>query len=246
MAVVQKLICTVEKIVDHGERVYTLDLEPERALPRFYPGQFLHLALDDYDPSGFWPESRVFSIASSPSHRQNLRISYSVRGRFTARMEKELHKGQRIWIKLPYGEFIIDGKSDIVLIAGGTGITAFTAFLDGLKPGFRHTVYLAYGARSRDLLIYRALLEQRAKEISQLRISHFVEQYENSSCAFTSMTENNEFIGRISLPVLLQKVRNPFETVFYISGPPLMLKSFSQELCDAGIKPESIRIDAWE
>jgi ferredoxin-NADP reductase len=246
MAVVQKLICTVEKIVSHGEHVYTLDLEPERALPRFYPGQFLHLALDDYDPSSFWPESRVFSIASSPTQRLNLRMSYSVRGRFTARMEKELHEGQRIWIKLPYGEFIIDGKSDIALIAGGTGITAFTAFLGGLKPEFSHTVYLAYGARNRDLLIYRDLLDQRVKEIPHLNVFHFVEQDANSHCTSAVQAEKNEFIGRISLPVLLQKVRNPIETIFYISGPPLMLKNISQELCDAGIKPEAIRIDAWE
>ncbi len=246
MAVVQKLICKVEKIVSHGEHVYTLDLEPERTLPRFHPGQFLHLALDDYDPSSFWPESRVFSIASSPSHRQNLRISYSVRGRFTARMEKELHKGQRIWIKLPYGDFVIDGKSDIVLIAGGTGITAFTAFLDGLKPEFRHTVYLAYGARNRDLLIYRVLLEQRAKEIPQLNIFLFVEEDVNSQCTSAVMNEKNEFIGRISLPVLLPKIRNPFEATFYISGPPQMLKAFAEDLLITGIKEESIRIDAWE
>ena len=246
MAVVQKLICTVERIVSHGEHVYTLDLEPERALPRFFPGQFLHLALDDYDPSSFWPESRVFSIASSPMQRRNLRISYSVRGRFTARMEKELHKGQRIWIKLPYGDFIIDRKSDIVLIAGGTGMTAFTAFLDGLQPAFSHTVYLAYGARNRDLLIYRPLLEQRAKEIPQLKVLYFIEDGVNNPLYPEPAAERNEFIGRISLPVLLQKVRNPFEAVFYISGPPLMLKNISQELCDAGIKPEAIRIDAWE
>jgi len=246
MAVVQKLICTVEKIVDHGEHVYTLDLDPERTLPRFHPGQFLHLALDDYDPSNFWPESRVFSIASSPLQRRNLRISYSVRGRFTARMEKELHEGQRLWIKLPYGEFIIDGKSDIALIAGGTGITAFTAFLDGLTPESSHTVYLAYGARNRELLIYRDLLDQRVKEIPHLNVFHFVEQDANSPCTSAGMTINNEFIGRISLPILLQKVRNPFNTLFYISGPPLMLKGFSQELRNAGIKPESIRIDAWE
>jgi ferredoxin-NADP reductase len=246
MAVVQKLICTVEKIVNHGEHVYTLDLEPERALPRFHPGQFLHLALDDYDPSSFWPESRVFSIASSPIDRRNLRISYSVRGRFTARMERELHEGQRIWIKMPYGEFIIDGKSDIALIAGGTGITAFTAFLAGLKPEFSHTVYLAYGARNRDLLIYRPLLEKRAKEISQLKVLYFMEDGVNNPLHPEPAAERNEYSGRIALPTLWQKVRNPFEAVFYISGPPLMLKNISQELCDAGIKPEAIRIDAWE
>lgn len=246
MAVVQKLICTVEKIVNHGERVYTLDLELERALPRFHPGQFLHLALDDYDPSGFWPESRVFSIASSPLQRRNLRISYSVRGRFTARMEKELHEGRRVWIKLPYGEFIIDGRSDVVLIAGGTGITAFTAFLDGLKPEFEHTVNLAYGARNRDLLIYRALLERREKEIPQLKVLYFVEQDANSQYISAAREEKAEFIGRISLSVLWPKIRNAFEAIFYISGPPSMLQILSKDLRNAGIKPESIRIDAWE
>jgi ferredoxin-NADP reductase len=66
VAVVRKIPCMVRDIADHGERVYTVVLEPSSAVPRFKPGQFLHLALDPYDGSGFWPESRVFSIASSP------------------------------------------------------------------------------------------------------------------------------------------------------------------------------------
>jgi NAD(P)H-flavin reductase len=105
MPVVQKLRCQIEKIVDYGDHVYTVELRPERPARKFLPGQFLHLALDEYDPSGFWPESRVFSIASSPGQRERLRISYSVRGRFTARMEKEMRQGRWVWVKLPYGEF---------------------------------------------------------------------------------------------------------------------------------------------
>ena len=46
-------------------------------VPRFTPGQFLHLALDPYDADGFWPDSRVFSIASSPDARTNLAITYA-------------------------------------------------------------------------------------------------------------------------------------------------------------------------
>ena len=52
----QKLRCVVDRVVDHGERVYTVALRPERPAPRFRAGQFLHLALDPYDPTGFWPE----------------------------------------------------------------------------------------------------------------------------------------------------------------------------------------------
>ena len=95
-------------VTDHGEHVYTVELEPAMAVPPFKPGQFLHLAIDPYDGAGFWPESRVFSIASSPRERDRLTITYAVKGAFTTRMERELAPGAPAWAKLPYGEFTID------------------------------------------------------------------------------------------------------------------------------------------
>ena len=138
MPVAQKLACTVERITAHGDRVYTVALRPERQVPRFRAGQFLHLALDGYDPSGFWPESRVFSIASASTERESLRITYAVHGRYTARMERDLSEGRSVWIKMPYGDFVIENDRDVVLFAGGTGITGFTAFLESLTPDDRH------------------------------------------------------------------------------------------------------------
>src|SRR6476469_4200804 len=132
MAPAQKLRCTVDGVIAHGDRVYTVTLRPERPAPRFRAGQFLHMALDAYDPTGFWPESRVFSIASAPSQRDLLRITYSVQGAFTARMEAGLVPGREVWVKMPYGHFIIEPRGEVVLLAGGTGITAFTAFLEQL------------------------------------------------------------------------------------------------------------------
>jgi len=119
-----KFPCLVNKIIDHRDHVYTVDLSPERQLPRFRPGHFLHLALDDYDPSSFWPESRVFSIASSSVQRDHLKITYSARGCYTTRMGNELQEGQWVWVKLPYGDFVIRDANKVVLLAGGTGITA--------------------------------------------------------------------------------------------------------------------------
>src|ERR1041385_7707594 len=144
----QKLKCGVERIVDHGEQVYTVVLKPERPVPRFRAGQFLHLALDPYDPAGFWPESRVFSIASAPASREHVTITYAVHGPFTSRMERDLVEGRQVWIKMPYGDFVIDAEGDVVLFAGGTGMTAFTAFLEDLPPGRCRSVTVAYGARS--------------------------------------------------------------------------------------------------
>ena len=244
MSVAQKLRCHVEQMIDYGDHVYTVDLEPERLVPRFRPGQFLHLALDDYDPSGFWPESRVFSIASSPSRRERLRITYSVRGRFTARMEKELRQGRSVWVKLPYGEFVVDPTNDVVLFAGGTGITAFTAFLDSLTSEFGHRVYLAYGARRGSLLIYRDRIEERAKVVPQLHRFYFIERDEDQGDAVTG--EPDETVGSLSVAAVWPSIKDPFRAIYYLSGPPLMLKAISKNLHDLKIKSEAIRIDAWE
>jgi ferredoxin-NADP reductase len=238
MPVAQRIRCRVEQIAAHGEHVYTVDLLPERRVPLFRSGQFLHLALDEYDPSGFWTDSRVFSIASSPSQRERLRISYSVHGRFTARMEQELTIGRAVWVKLPYGEFVIEDAHDIVLFAGGTGITAFTAFLAGLTPGLGYNILLAYGARVADLLIYRDLIEQRAKTIPQFQVLYFVEQ--------ASVCERGEMLGRLSIDAVWGKIISPTQAIYYLSGPPAMLKTILQELHTRGISSSAIRIDAWE
>jgi len=141
----QKLRCRVIEIQAHGEQIYSLFLQPESPAPRFLPGQFLHLALDEYTAGDFWPESRTFSIASAPAERQLLRITYAVKGNFTTRMEAELHAGSQVWVKMPYGEFTIQGGQDTCLLAGGTGITAFTAFLAGLSAATVEQIYLSTG-----------------------------------------------------------------------------------------------------
>jgi len=243
----QKLRCQVQKITNHGDHVYTVDLAPERLLPRFKPGQFLHLTLDDYDPSGFWPESRVFSIASSPARRNDLRISYSVRGRYTARMENELQEGRRVWIKMPYGDFVIRDSSNVVLLAGGTGITAFIAFIDGLTNEFHNNIFLAYGARKPELLLYRDLIDAKAGTDNGFHASYFVETDESSNESDKTHSQSPEFlIGYPSLEAIRSQLENPQETTYYIAGPPAMIQALTENLLKKDIAPELIKVDAWE
>ena len=46
-----------------------------------------------------------------------------------------------------------------MLFAGGTGITAFTAFLQSLTPERAARVLLFYGARTPDLFVYGDLAQ---------------------------------------------------------------------------------------
>jgi ferredoxin-NADP reductase len=217
-------------VTDHGEHVYTVDLRPSAQVPRFRPGQFLHLALDPYEPAGFWPESRVFSIASSPADRDRLTITYAVKGAFTTRMERELDCGGTVWVKLPYGEFMIDPARDAALFAGGTGITAFTAFLQSLEPGRAPRVALFYGARTPDLFVYGPLARGRARDVPSL------------TCALVC----EETHGRLQVDAAWRVIRDLRDPAFYLSGPPPMLVAITGQLLDRGVRPEAIRTDAWE
>ncbi len=243
MAVIRKLRCVVQRIVNHGSGVYTLELVPEKTLPVFRPGQFLHLALDEYDPSGFWPDSRAFSIASSPQVRDRLRISYAVKGQFTGRMERELVEGKQVWIKLPYGEFVVDGENTTALIAGGTGITPFCAFLEALTPSHAHDIHLFYGAQSVDLLIYREMLTKISRSVLRFHPYYFVEMPPDPSSLSVDFQPR---IGRLAIETIWAYLPNPFHSFYYLSGPPVMLKAFSNNLRALQVPLDQIRIDAWE
>jgi len=239
MATPQKLRCQVKNVITHGERVYTLDLLPDvLPVPRFKPGQFFHLALDPYDPAGFWPESRVFSIASSPRERNKIQLTYSVRGRYTARMEEEIVAGREVWVKMPYGEFFVDVSRPVVLFAGGTGITAFTAFLHDLVHSPPHPVTVFYGVRQKNLLVYRPLVDRCIQNLTGFQAFYFLEHLEQ--------TAPIELPGPISIASIWHHVPDPTNSNFYLSGPPPMLKALSTQLRDVGVRGPSIHIDAWE
>lgn len=230
MPVVRRILCVVRAVINHGQRVYTVELEPSMAVPKFHPGQFLHLALDAYEPDGFWPDSRVFSIASSPRERDRLAITYAVKGAFTARMERELAIGSSAWVKLPYGEFVVDSSRDAVLFAGGTGITAFTAFLQSLTPDRVPRVLLYYGARTPDLFVYRSFAETCARGATSLTCSLVCE----------------ETHGRLHVDSAWPAIATLRDPVFYLSGPPPMLRSLTAQLRGRDVSLEVIRTDAWE
>jgi ferredoxin-NADP reductase len=235
----QKMPCKVTDVISHGGRVYTVLLRPERRLPRFAAGQFLHLALDPFRPGDYWPDSRVFSIASSPAEAESLRITYAVKGQFTSRMEKELHPDCQVWIKMPYGEFEVAQDKDICLLAGGTGITAFTAFLAQLQPTHAHKVQVFYGARTPDLLIYREVVESAGARCKNVFAHLFSEKCDGA--------DSNVMGGRLDLAHIAPLIRCRLaDRTYYLAGPPAMIQGLSTGLQATGVPASQLNIDAWE
>lgn len=222
MSMPRKLCCTVSSITDHGGHVYTVDLASTVPVPFFRPGQFLHLTVDDFDPSGFWPESRVFSIASSPVERDRIRICYSVKGRYTQKIERTLAVGREVWIKLPYGEFVIQSDGGVVLFAGGTGISAFAAFVEMLTPRLAQPVTLVYGARSPELLLFSEMILARLAKVARLSVIFFTETADAGFAGRMAALPRVPacFSGRISLDTVIHLLSSDLRPPISELHPP--------------------------
>ncbi|MGJ5813087.1 ferredoxin--NADP reductase [Paludibaculum fermentans] len=233
----------VDRVEQHDADVASFRLISEKRLPRFTPGQFIHLTLDEYDPSGYWPESRVFSVANAVADRRTLELTISRQGRYTRRILGEVRVGRSVWGKGPYGEFSIEGRNGCeraVLIAGGTGITPFCAFMDDalhVRALPLKQVTLYYGARTPGLLIYQALARRCASELPGFRTELWAEHG-----AFGDLRG-----GRLSVDQIVRETGGTDGTVYYLSGPMAMIRSFQRTLIDQlGAETAQVVIDAWE
>jgi ferredoxin-NADP reductase len=236
---------TVEQIIRHTPDVATLHLHAARRLPRFTPGQFVHLTVDDFDPASFWPESRVFSVANAVADRRSVKLTISRQGEYTGRIIDGLQPGDSVWGKGPYGEFVLDGSHGYqraVLIAGGTGITPFGAFMDAALTAGHLPVaeaILYYGAQTEDLLLYRALADQCADKVPGFEVRYFSEAKPRA---------DNPAVrhGRLDIAAILAEQSDTARTAFFLSGPKAMIDTFETYLQTQGLALEQILIDAWE
>lgn len=224
----KKYKSTVVSIINPFEGIYTIEFVPEHGKFKYAPGQFLHIALDtDYDGSSQWPESRCFSMQSNPNE-ETIRITYAVKGDFTKQMEQTLKVGSEVWLKLPYGDLFTQphNKTNTVFIAGGTGITPFLSLFthEFFNEYINPKIYL--GFRSKDFNIYDDELSRSCNS------SQFVKLfYENSD-------------GLIDIELIHKE--NEINSNYFISGPPLMIKSFKQSLQAKGVPSSHILTDDWE
>lgn len=241
MANPSKVLGTVSHLQGFGEGVYQVTFAVPSRSTRYLPGQFLHLTLDEFDPTtGYWPESRVFSIASEP-RQDHVTVVYSVKGEYTQRMERELAVGKSVWLKFPYGDFIIGEElltmGSVALIAGGTGVSPYLPFLKGQSERTGE-VHLFYGVREAEHLLFREDLV-RLESQPWFRLHLMVEDGAVAGLTFET--------GRLSIERVARDLGSGFGSAnFFLSGPPAMIRRFKEDLSERGVENNRIHIDEWE
>ena len=123
---------------------------------------------------------------------------------------------------MPYGDFVIDGASDAVLLAGGTGISAFTAFLEALKPESKQKVTLIYGARNPRLFLSQEMVLSQLAKVPGFNVMSFSETADASFAERMAALPKPPqcFTGRIALSSVLGPPSSDSRPLSSVIGHP--------------------------
>jgi ferredoxin-NADP reductase len=229
MSIAKKYKAEVVSIVNPVANIYTVSFRSNSGIFKYFPGQFLHLALDEYDPSFNWPESRCFSMQSSPVN-ELIKITFSVKGIFTARMAENLYKGKIVDLKLPYGDLFQQGhsKDKVVFIAGGTGITPYLSVFNDPSFAEYNSPKLFLGVRDQKYYIYE----------NELFLAKTINPTLKIQIKFQDVD------GVLDVDSIYNE--NGLAATYFLSGPQVMISFFKSRLIVLGLNESSVKTDNWE
>lgn len=223
----------------HDVKTFRLMCEDGKELPfTFTPGQFLTVTVE---PTGA-RVSRSYTIASAPTRTCHVEITVKreEQGEVSRHLHDRVAVGDLLDVVAPVGAFTFSGdeSKDVVLIAGGVGITPMMSIIRTLTdrswPG---EIHLVYGARSTQDFIFRDEIEYLQRRHANLHVAATMRRAEGTSWMGPEGVVSKEFIAR-SVPEIARRR-------IHLCGPPPMMEAVKVALVELGVPAENIRTEAF-
>ena len=207
----------------------------------FTPGQFIEMTLLDPPESDAEGNSRVFSIASAPDE-DFLMVATRLRDTAFKRVLRSLPPGTEVKVEGPFGDLKLhnDKSRTAVVLTGGIGITPFRSILlNAAKERLPLRIFLFYGNRRPEDAAFLDELQDLEKQNPNYRLIACMSQMENAQRSWQGET------GVINAPMLAKYLEGVVSPIYYITGPPTMVKAIHAMLKDTGVDDDNIRIEEF-
>lgn len=199
---------------------------------------------------GGWTEPHPFTLSCAPED-EILRMTIKRSGAFTNTIP-EIQPGTPIQCAGPFGQFChdIDSEKEIVMIAGGVGITPFLSVLRHFKDvGAGNDIVLFWANKT----LADAFAAKELEEYSHVLHLHVVHALSRVATAdqlpAPEITDGRpgrisyEY-GHLSQELFLRHLRTS-TAAFYLCGPPAMQAAVLNELSRCGVAPGTVRKEAF-
>jgi ferredoxin-NADP reductase len=208
---------------------------------KFTPGQFIDLTLQNPPETDAEGNVRGFSIASAP-YEDTIMVATRMRDTAFKNVLRSVPLGTEVKIEGPFGNLRLhnDRSRAAVVLTGGIGITPFRSILLHVaKEKLPQRIFLFYANRRPEDAAFLVELQQLEKQIQNYKLIACMTEMQKS---LQSWTGERGAINSAMLEKYLKEVASP---VYYITGPPEMVKAMHLMLTDSGVDDDSIRIEEF-
>jgi ferredoxin-NADP reductase len=208
----------------------------------FKAGQYLDMTLLDPLETDSEGNVRSFSIASGPNEA-TLMVATRMRDTAFKRVLKTMRPGTAVKIDGPSGDLTLPNNftRPAVFLAGGIGITPFRSMIClAASERLSHQIFLFYSNRRPEDAPFLAELESLERDNPKYKLIASMTDMAKSRRSWSGETGfiNQEMLGRY--------LRGPASPIYYVAGPPPMVKGLHEMLTKAGMNDDDIRAEEFE
>jgi ferredoxin-NADP reductase len=214
----------------------------------FKAGQFIDITLLNPPETDTEGNTRGFSISSAP---QEPTIMVTTRLRDTAfkRVLRKIPLESEVKIEGPFGNLTLHNNATrpAVLLAGGIGITPFRSIVvNAAKEKLPHRIFLFYSNRRPEDAAFLEELQTLERQNANYKLIATMVEMEKSTRPWKGE------VGMINYQMLdrhLKAAASPewysAGPIYYIAGPPQMVRDLQTMLTNSGVDSDDIRIEEF-
>jgi ferredoxin-NADP reductase len=202
----------------------------------FAPGQYLYYTLPHLNYPDARGATRSFTIASSPTENNSLRLTTRIRQESGYKKTlDELPIGTEIETQGPNGTFIFDEKETgpHIFLAGGIGITPFRSMIKYVADrNLKNQIYLIYSNSDSDIT-FKKDLDEIAEAHPNIKIQYIISSVEGH----LDEPKISKLTGNWKLEIT--------KCICWLCGPPPFIDAVHEILTKMGVPSGKIRFEKF-
>jgi len=223
--------------------------EEDKTPLSYMAGQFAFFDIGGVydDPKG---PIRHFTISSSPTENF-IMFSTRIRDSPYKKRVSTLEEGSRVKVRGPEGQFVLheDYSKPAVFLSGGIGVTPFRSMIKyATDKQLPIRIVMFDSNRNHDNILFKKEFDDWANINKNLKIIYTISEDEQQQQSSSTANDWKGEYGRIDKAMILKYLDSDMlnNSIFYICGPPSMLKAMQSLLQDnLEIPREKIKVEEF-
>ncbi len=207
----------------------------------FEAGQFIDMTLINPSETDEEGNGRAFSIASAPEESMLL-VATRMRDTAFKRVLGTMPIDSQVKIEGPFGSLVLHNNQAraAVLLAGGIGITPFhSILLQATREHWPQRLFCFYANRRPEDAPFLEELEALQRQNPSYTFVPTVTDMRRSDHSWQGET------GRIDQAMLAKHLKSAASPIYYMAGPPGMVRAMRTLLKSMGVDVDDIRTEEF-